>query len=396
LLIDMTEAKRLREQLTQTEKLSALGELAGGVAHDFNNLLSAILGRVQLLRRQEFSPRVDGELQVIEKAAQDGRETVRRVQEFSRTRRDKLFSPVNLAEVIQGSVEITRTRWETELVHRNLKVDVTADLCPDEGCRLLGNAAELREVFTNLILNAIDALPRGGTVKLTCRKEGETLVARVEDTGVGMSEETRRQLFDPFFTTKGPSGTGLGLSVVYGIVKRHGGLIEVETQVGRGTRFCLKFPAADVAPEVRGGDGAALPQLVRPSRILVIDDEREIAELVKEALTAEGHTVEVALCGNDGVSMAALAPYDLVFTDLGMPDISGWDVAKQIRTVTPATPVVLVTGWGATLDETRVQRSGIAAVIHKPFDLDHLIETAVTVLATSGLGASEEGVPETG
>jgi len=387
LLIDMTEAKRLREQLNQTEKLSALGELAGGVAHDFNNLLSAILGRVQLLMRRGFDSEIDRELEVIEKAARDGRETVRRIQEFSRTRRDKLFSPVCLGEVMQDSVEMTRTRWKTEAERHNVTVSVHADL--EKECFLLGNAAELREVFTNLILNSVDALPGGGSVRLSCAREGEELVALVEDTGVGMTEEIRRHLFDPFFTTKGHSGTGLGLSVVYGIVNRHGGTIEVVSSVGGGTRFRMTFPAAEKVVVV-GGDGAALPNLVRPGRILVIDDEPEIAELVKDALTAEGHTVETAQCGTEGVSMAAAAHFDLVFTDLGMPDMSGWDVAKRIRADTPRTPVVLVTGWGATLDENQVKRSGITAVVHKPFDLSHLVKTAVSVLATADLAGPDE------
>jgi PAS domain S-box-containing protein len=392
LLIDMTEAKRLREQLNQTEKLSALGELAGGVAHDFNNLLSAILGRVQLLLRRDFGPDVDRELEVIEKAARDGRETVRRIQEFSRTRRDKLFSSVNLGEVMQDSVEMTRTRWKTEAERRNVTISLHTAF--ESECFLLGNAAELREVFTNLILNSVDALPRGGSVNLSCGRDGEELVARVEDSGVGMTEEIRRHLFDPFFTTKGHSGTGLGLSVVYGIVNRHGGTIEVDSSVGGGTRFRMTFPAV-VEIEVAGGDGAALPNLVRPGRILVIDDEPEIAELVKEALTAEGHTVETALCGTEGVSMAAGADFDLVFTDLGMPDMSGWDVARQIRADTPRTPIVLVTGWGATLDEKQVRRSGIAAVVHKPFDLTHLVQTTVSILAAGDLTGIDQGTGST-
>lgn len=384
LLIDMSEAKRLRERLAETEKMRALGELAGGVAHDFNNLLGAILGRVQLLRRRGFDSQVDAELGVVEKAARDGRETVRRIQEFSRTRRGGKRGREDLGEILRDAMEITRTRWKSEAERRNVAIDVKLDA--REVPPVEGNAAELREVFTNLILNAIDAMPQGGHLRLSCWCEGAEVLARVEDTGVGMTEEIRRQLFDPFFTTKGHAGMGLGMSVVYGIVTRHGGRIEVETALGKGTAFLLRLPAASadaVADEAAEGvSGMA----ARRGRILVIDDESNIAEVLRDTLSAEGHAVEMALCGNDGVQLATLGSYDLVFTDLGMPDLSGWEVARRIRQRTPEMPVVLVTGWGATLDENEIQRCGVSAVVHKPFELDDVVQTTLEVLAETGRG----------
>ncbi|NIL99943.1 MAG: HAMP domain-containing protein, partial [Acidobacteria bacterium] len=234
LLVDMTETQRLREELEDTQRLRALGELSSGVAHDFNNLLGAILGRIQLLRTRGFPPDVDGDMAVIEKAAQDGRETVRRIQEFSRTRTDRPFEPLSLAEIIDDAVEITRGRWKTESERRNVKVQIAVEC--DKVPPILGSATELREVFTNLILNAADAMPQGGALTLRCFRRGSEIHAEVEDTGVGMTEEIRRHLFDPFFTTKGNSGTGLGMSVAYGIVCRHGGTIQVETALGTGTK----------------------------------------------------------------------------------------------------------------------------------------------------------------
>jgi PAS domain S-box-containing protein len=388
LLVDMTEAKRLRERLSESEKLRALGELAGGVAHDFNNLLGAILGRVQLLRRRAFAGEVDQDLAVIEKAAQDGRETVRRIQEFSRTRRDRPFQHVDLSEILRDAAEMTRTRWKADAEHRNITVHLELDT--PETPPVLGSAAELREVFTNLVLNAVDAMPQGGRLRLACRQRGERVFAEVSDTGVGMTEEIRRQLFNPFFTTKGSGGMGLGLSVAYGIVTRHGGHIDVTTALGRGTTFLLEFPVAEGAPMAVGGDGAAMPSLVRPGRILVIDDEPEIAEVVREVLASEGHTVETALSGNDGVALARLTAYDLVFTDLGMPDMSGWEVAERIARLRPGMPVALVTGWGATLDHAEIRRRGIAAVVHKPFEIEELIRVATGVLSRRQASAVPE------
>ncbi len=378
LLIDMTETKRLREQLSETEKLRSLGELAGGVAHDFNNLLGAILGRVQLLRRRQWESEVDRSLAVIEKAAQDGRETVRRIQEFSRVRRDRQLTPVDLCEIVQDAVEITRVRWKTDAEARNVTIKLEMEMTPVSP--VLGTPSELREVFTNLILNAVDAMPGGGRLAVRCMQDGDDVVAEVADSGVGMTSEIRRHLFDPFFSTKGHSGTGLGLSVVYGIVTRHGGTIDVDTAPGRGTTFRLVFPSADV-PLVASDETPPDPPVeVEPGRILVIDDEPSIAELLQEALSGDGHWVETALSGTDGARMACMSAYDLVFTDLGMPDLSGWEVASRILEHKPELPIVLVTGWGANLDEEEVRTRGIAAVVHKPFEIDELLRTAVQLL----------------
>jgi PAS domain S-box-containing protein len=234
LLIDMTEAVQLRERLGQTEKLRSLGELAGGVAHDFNNLLSAILGRAQLLRRRPFDADVDRDLAVIEKAALDGRETVRRVQEFSRVRRDRQYGPLDLSEVMRDAVEMTRTYWQADAQRRNLSIRVTVEA--EEVPPILGSEAELREVFTNLILNSVDAMPQGGELMLRCRRQDDRVLAEIEDNGTGMSDDTLRHLFDPFYSTKGTQGIGLGMSVVYGIVTRHDGRIDVSTSLGKGTR----------------------------------------------------------------------------------------------------------------------------------------------------------------
>jgi PAS domain S-box-containing protein len=392
LLVDTTEAKRLREELEDTERLRSLGELSSGVAHDFNNLLGAILGRTQLLRAREFDVKTDHELAVIEQAARDGRETVRRIQEFARTRTDQPFVPIDLGGIVRDAVEITRTRWMGEAQRRNVQVEVRVRL--EDVKPILGNATELREVFTNLILNSVDALPQGGAVTIGCRDRDGHVEASVADDGVGMTEEIRRHLFDPFFTTKGQAGTGLGMSVAYGIVMRHEGTIDVSSELGRGTRFTLAFPAFEGEMKVIGGDGAAMPQLVRPGRILVIDDEQPIAELLDDALSAEGHAVEIATSGRQGVKMAAGASYDMILTDLGMPDLSGWDVAERIREGTPDVPVVLVTGWGTTISQEEVRRSGVAAVVHKPFEIRELLETATVVLARRLGAADPEAHPD--
>jgi PAS domain S-box-containing protein len=383
LLVDTTESKRLRARLEDTERLRALGELASGVAHDFNNLLGAILGRVQLLRGRNFPDREDREMAVIERAARDGRETVRRIQEFSRIRADRPFRPVDLPKILRDAVEITRTRWKSEAERRNVKIEVRMDCEPVPP--ILGNATELREVFTNLILNAVDAMPQGGEVRLGCSRQGGLVRVEVEDNGVGMTEEIRRHLFDPFYTTKGQSGTGLGMSVAYGIITRHDGTVDVETTLGSGTRFVLEFPAGENERQDEAEEVAVAPTAARPGRILVIDDEQPIAQLLEDVLRGEGHLVEIAMTGAEGLDLATESEYDLVLTDLGMPDMSGWEVASRIRARSPGIPVVLVTGWGTTLTQAEINRSGVAAVVHKPFEITELVETTHRVLEQAAL-----------
>jgi CheY-like chemotaxis protein len=207
--------------------------------------------------------------------------------------------------------------------------------------------------------------------------------AEVIDNGEGMTEEIRRHLFDPFYTTKGQGGTGLGMSVAYGIITRHGGTIEVSSTIGRGTAFTLEFPRCEATEAAHIDAAEAEEQPVRRSRILVIDDEQAIAQLLEDALTAEGHVVTVAGSGTEGVELAELSRYDLVLTDLGMPDMSGWEVARRIRSRFPETPVVLVTGWGMTVSQEEVDRAGIAAVVHKPFEITDMLATTREVLAQS-------------
>jgi PAS domain S-box-containing protein len=392
LLVDTTEAKRLREKLEDNERLRALGELASGVAHDFNNLLGAILGRTQLLRGRDFDTEVDRELAVIEKAARDGRETVRRIQEFSRLRTDHPQTPVSLAEILADAVEITRTRWKAEAERRNVKIEVLLDC--GQVLPILGNATELREVFTNLILNAVDAMPQGGDVKIHCFQDGPKARVEVQDSGVGMTEEIRRHLFDPFFTTKGQSGTGLGMSVAYGIVTRHNGTIEVSSAMGMGTKFTLEFPSCDPKELAEIPDEEAVPLAALTGRILVIDDEQPIAQLLEDALTGEGHSVEIATTAGEGLKMAELSKYDLVLTDLGMPDMSGWEVTATLRERLPEMPVILVTGWGTALDAEEVENAGVAAVIHKPFEIQELLQTTNNVLQRAAMSGSGQGDSE--
>ena len=362
------ELRATQSQLVQSAKLNALGEMAGGVAHDFNNILAAILGRTQLLLRAATDPELERQLQVIEQAALDGASTVRRVQEFTRLRQDEHFVTIEINRVLADVVELTRPAWMTNAKKRGVTVEVR--LFCDARQPIAGNASELREVFTNLILNALDAMPWGGLILITSQDSADGVVVRVRDTGLGMDPETQARIFDPFFTTKPVKGTGLGLSVAYGIVTRHHGLITVESQPGLGTEFVLRFPSHQIEaasqPQTPPSDNGEITAL----RILVVDDEEPVLEVLADMLRNRGQEVRLGVGGEAGLSEFQRWRPQVVFSDLGMPEVNGWDVARRVKSQAPETPVVLVTGWGSQLEEGSAQARGVDLIMAKPFSME--------------------------
>jgi GAF domain-containing protein/CheY-like chemotaxis protein len=372
------ELAAAQDQLVRTEKLRALGEMASGVAHDFNNLLASILGRAQLTLQRLQDPQLRRWLQVIERAALDGAQTVRRLQEFTRIRRDQPFVRVDLNDVVRGALEITQSRWREETRTRGVTVEVRtsfAALPP-----IPGDPAELREAMTNLILNAVDAMPQGGTLTLTTAVAAEAVLVTVEDSGVGIPEAIRSKIFDPFFTTKGPQGTGLGLSMTYGILSRHGARITVESREGRGTVFRLAFTPGDVPDAVAAAPvtAAAVPEVAL--RCLVVDDEEEVGTMLGDVLETGGHRVVVLTDGAEAIARFRAEPFDLVFTDLAMPRVSGWQVAQAVKEIAPAVPVVLVTGFGVELSAEERQTHGVDVVVVKPLKIDDVLDVVVRAI----------------
>jgi signal transduction histidine kinase len=363
------ELREAQSQLVQSAKLNALGEMAGGVAHDFNNILAAILGRTQLLLQGVADEDERRQLEVIERAALDGAQAVRRVQEFTRLRQDEHFAALDVKEVLQGVLELTSSAWEAEAKRRGVTLAAALDLRAVQP--VAGNASELREVFTNLVLNALDAMPWGGTLTLSSADADGEVCVRVTDTGTGMDEETRARIFDPFFTTKLVKGTGLGLSVAYGIVTRHHGRIEVASEPDRGSVFSVWLPAAPArqAGPVPVPEGP-LPRL----RVLAVDDEEPVLQVMGDLLAMLGQDVEIALGGAAGVERFEPGRFDVVFTDLGMPGVNGWDVVQTVKSRSPATPVVIVTGWGAQIERRALHARGADHVIAKPFSLEDVRE----------------------
>jgi signal transduction histidine kinase/ActR/RegA family two-component response regulator len=363
-----------QNKLVQSAKLNALGEMASGVAHDFNNMLAAILGRTQLLLQRVTEPELKRSIELIDQTARDGAHTVRRIQEFTRVRHDEAMDEVDPNAALRDVVELTRPLWQSQAKARGASIEV--DWHVESSRPIAGNASELREVFTNLVLNAVDAMPQGGELTLRTVDEGELVVITIEDSGQGMSDETQARCFDPFFTTKAAKGTGLGLSVAYGIVSRHHGTISVESAPGHGARFRITFPAMQKGT----GGGAADAETSSGSfRVLVIDDEKEVLSVLGEVLEALGQQVTTVEGGAAGLAelRASAGPGadptrtpEIVFTDLGMPGVSGWDIARELKTLRPDAFVVLVTGWGVQIDVEQARARGADLLLPKPFTVE--------------------------
>jgi signal transduction histidine kinase/CheY-like chemotaxis protein len=364
------EVQTKAERLVQGETLRALGELASGAAHHLNNLLTIVVGRVQLLHRTVKDERVQRPLATVERAAKDGAEVVRRLQQFAGMRRTAQPRAVDLNQVVNEVIELTRDRWQDGADAAGLEIAIEPRLSALP--TVDGDAAALRELLTNLVLNSVDAMPTGGRITIETRQERGHAFLSVTDTGFGMSDEVRLRAHEPFFTTKGVKSTGLGLSVSYGIARRHGGDVTIRSQEGRGTTVTvqLPLPAIGVAePPPR----PAPPR--RPMRILLVDDEPDVRLALAEMLTSEGHTVTPASSGDEALRRLDLDDHiELVLTDLVMPAMTGWEIAAAVKARRPAMPVGVITGWGDLPETVTGPRASVDFVITKPINLDELAD----------------------
>lgn len=372
-------ARRVWAEARQ-ETLYALGQMAAGVAHDLNNALTLILGRTEIAQEALREPHpaldeVSEAVLAIRQAALDAAGTVRRLQDFARERPALELAPVDCAELLREAAALTRPRWFNEALRRG--APITVEVWTEEVPLIAGGASELRDALTNLIFNAVDALPQGGRIILAATACAEGVELRVEDTGLGMPEEVRQRALEPYFTTKGEHGSGIGLAMVATVIARHGGKLTLESEPGRGTTVRLFLPTTAVAPPPP--EPVALP--ARPGRVLVLDDEPGIAALVERALRQDRHQVVIQTDPRAAIHQLEHEQFDVVITDLGMPTLSGWEVAAAVKQHSPTTRVVLATGWGGDLEEEHLRRASVDAVLAKPYSFSQLRQVVHRLLA---------------
>lgn len=373
---DITEKKKMEEQLLQAEKLRSLAEMASGVAHDFNNALTSILGNTQLLLFTVQDEELKRTLKIIEMVAKDSAKTVHRLQDFTRARTHQGLFKVDVNSIIRDSIEITKPKWKDETQWRGGHIELVSSL--EEIPSVLGNTSELREVMTNIIFNAIEAMPEGGKIEIRTFQKGKEVFIQISDSGMGIEEDVRKKIFEPFFTTKPFTNTGLGLSMSYGIIRRFGGEIEVKSKVGHGTTFTIILPIGS-----EGKEEATFPSVIKKgkkARILVIDDEEFVRRIISRILAQVHHQVTLAEDGKKGVQLFKEEKFDMVLTDLGMPGMSGWEVCQAIKEISPQTPVGMITGWGAEMSRSKMEEHGLDFFISKPFDFNQILNVVTETI----------------
>ncbi|GIW47693.1 MAG: hypothetical protein KatS3mg078_1570 [Deltaproteobacteria bacterium] len=389
LLIDeLRETNKLLRQAQETligqERLKALGQMASGIVHDINNALVPVMLSADMLAKytDETIKKVASGLK---RTAEDMARTVERLRFFYAPRlKEEKIEPVDLNETVHEVLESTRPRWYDIPQREGITIETVLEL-DDTLPVISGIGSEIREALINILFNAVDAIAykgeKTGFITIKTYKTQSRLVLEVTDSGIGMDEETKRRVFEPFFTTKGKHGSGLGLSMVYGIMQRHGGTVEIESEPGRGTTVRLIFPIKLPSNgEVKRKEPNPLI-VIPPLRVLLVDDDIGVRSVIRETLKGFGHSIEEASSGEEALekfreALAQSSPYQLVITDLGMPGIGGYELVRQVRSIEPTIPVIVLTGWGGDMEVEYADR-----VLEKPVDLQKLIDTIALVIS---------------
>jgi signal transduction histidine kinase len=376
------ELRETQRKAIEQERLRALGQMASGIAHDLNNALVPVLGFSELLLDRPDALGDQGQvrrrLEMIRAGAQDAARVVSRLCEFSRRREEVgILQPVNLNRVVEQVISLTQPRWYDQALAAGISIRVDTDL--QDVPLVAGNEAELREALVNVFFNAMDAMPDSGTITLRTRLDGPYVRVEVSDTGTGMSEGVREHCLAPTFSTKGECGSGLGLAMVDGVVQRHEGTINIESAEGKGTTvtICLRVHTAPMVQQPT----AEVSAVSRALRVLVVDDEPMVREVVAAYLMGDGHIVDTAVDGREGLEKLRAASFDLVVTDRGMPRMGGDELAVAIKEIYPHTPVMLLTGFGDLMKATGDLPAGVDSVVGKPVGVADLRKAVATLLA---------------
>lgn len=373
--------KRVLEDMQlHAEKLKVVGELASGITHEFNNILTIIQGNVQLLEAIYCDHRQLKEgLRIISKASADGAEVVQRILKSITNKGSSKFVPVDIVSLIKQAIDFLRPRWKVMAEARGITYNIDMEGL-GQTPSVLGNPSELREALINIINNALDAMPHGGRLAFRTRKEQGDVFVSISDSGVGMPRDVQKRLFEPFFTTKGTEGSGLGMSVTRNIITNHGGKIDVNSEVGKGTTIMLRLPLTQEKVHPVASIEYDQKLMAKNHRILVVDDEPEICRLLSSFLSREGNIVETVDSGMEAINLLKTKSFDLVICDLVMPAVSGWDVMNVLETLDRRPKVGIITGWTDMSKALRTKEPWVDFVLNKPIELHELTRLINDVL----------------
>ena len=365
----LIKLKRAQEQSIEQERMQALKQIASGIVHDFNSSLTPILGTTEYLLStpEALGNREDimDSLRLIDEASKAAGSVVRNLSEFFRPTTTEMNDLLSVNDVVQNVISLTKPKWKEQSEVEGATITIITEL-QKNAPTIHGNRIELEEALTNLILNAVDAMPAGGTLTFKTRPEGDMSVIEISDSGEGMTPEIRSRCFEPFFSTKGPASSGMGLAITKGILARHKGTLSLDSETGKGTTVVIRLPIGiSQQPHKAHDTGAATP--IAGLHILVVDDESWSRRIIQKYLEADRCTVETAVDGHDALVKLTTAKFNVVILDRAMPDMSGDQLALHIMKANPGMPIVMLTGFGEIMEERGEHPKGVDIIISKPF-----------------------------
>ena len=366
---------KMEETLIQNEKFKSLGIITTGISHEFNNILNIILGTVELLEMDyNDNSELIGELCTITRAVNNGAAITDNMLKITKpSDSTSEYVPFDLNELLEQSIEFTKPRWKNMAQANGIYYSIDRkDM--ENVSPLLCDPTEIREVFINIINNALDAMPDGGSISFCSWSSADTLFVSISDTGKGMSKEVKSHIFDPFFTTRCPEGTGLGMSIAYGIISRHGGKVGVESDLGKGSMFTLQFPTTNLKVSPTKTPDVEQKIDIKDLRILVVDDEEDVCDILDRFLSRRGHKVKTVDNGTDAINIIKVEDFDLVLSDLSMPDVNGYEVVRAINKLEIRPKIGIITGWRGGLERFDEEGSKVDFILKKPFKNAELIK----------------------
>lgn len=361
----------MQNKLIQNEKLRAMGEMAAGITHDVNNILTPILGSVQILKDTIKEKENLKLLSVIEICAHDGMNITNKVKRLTKKYNSDDLEIFSIDSVISDAIDLTKNKWLTESIFKGIRIDIIKSLESDEVVQ--GNITEIREVFINIITNAIDAMPKGGKIEVITKNKDNKVIIEIRDNGMGIEKGIKNRILEPFFTTKGDNGSGLGLSISYNIVLSHNGSMKVESEKDLGTTFIVKLPICKKTGESKAQDLSHVTDSM--GDVLVIDDKQQVSEIVS-SMVRSITKCKVKACGCDNLdSELSRRRYDIVICDFTMPNINGLQVAQKVKDINKQTYFCLMTGWIGSFKGEDMKN--IDFILSKPINKESLINMII-------------------
>ncbi|MBW9158635.1 hybrid sensor histidine kinase/response regulator [Clostridium tagluense] len=356
----------MQNRLIQNEKLKAMGEMAAGITHDINNILTPILGSVQLLKDTVQEKENLKLLSVIEICAYDGMNITNKVKKLTKKYNDDDFQTFSIDGAITDAIDLTKSKWLTESVFKGIKIDIIKLLKSNEIVK--GNITEIREVFINIITNAVDAMPKGGTIEVITKNKDNRVIIEIKDNGMGMNIDIQKRIFEPFFTTKGNNGSGLGLSISYNIILSHSGSMKIESEENVGTSFIVKLPICENM--VKNYDEISRNVIEFEGNVLIIDDQEQVRNVVASMIKSIAKC-KIKTCGCEDLdSELNRRKYDIIVCDFTMPIINGLQVAQKIKEINKHIYFCLMTGWVGSFDDQEMDN--VDFILNKPINKDSL------------------------